>query len=1040
MLRFFLRVSLVWLLAAAAAAYNPPVDTAGPLTVRIMEPALGSYGAGGLAELSRPGVPVTINVSLENTGGTPLRGSLRLQVIDRWRVEPAGPVPFTVEAKGRVRLSFTVSFGEGTFTAHYPVHAFAEFEHQGRNLTAHPVLVLATRIPNPPRAASPVEWKPVPVPANGVVGLWRLPIRREWVKLEQQSLPGVVSRESYEATPSFDFSASGVGMNLGPRAPSMRERVVSATVEYPLSLPPGVPVRLRFANQGEAVYRVRVDGVPVFERAVAAGASQAGEADLSRFDGKTVTLQLEAEGSQRAAWIEPLLAAGTPPEPAAFPPTGGGRTLGTVRGYTVRLWPGRRGLLDSSVGFGQGRSQVMFRGLRVRVLDDWLEDWRSPAELLSAREESAAGRYRIRHRFRGWAGTFDLLGELWTEPGALRVKLWLENTPPSRPWFHVYLEEVTTGPWSERARRVYAGPGNVIENPQAFRLGFDGHNMATSYVGLEFPGGIAVLQALDVPPTRLDVDPEAGLYSLNAAHGQTMTLIPAATAWQAARAWRDMTPFTAAAGVPKLAGRFVFDIWGFNAGYAQAAKDLERAFRHGLADAVVIWHNWQRWGYDYRLPDLYPPNPQGGTLEDFRSLVEACRKHGVYFAPHDNYIDYYPDSEGFTYENIAFQRDGRPVRAWFNYGRGAQSYRARGDRTRPFVERNLRLIKEGFAPTAYFIDVWSSIAPYDFWTHEGRFVDRLVTRREWGENFAWIRDFLGAAPQISEAGHDQLTGWLDGAQCNHLRVDAKAAGFAWRIQCADAERIPWIDAVYHDKLILHGAGYQDRYAAGLDLKSHGMYSDDYIATEVLTGHPVMAHTAFSPGVVRKYWLLHDLMRGLAMRRIEDVAFVGGDLHRQHVRWDNGAEVWVNRGAEPWAAAGRTLPRYGHYARVPLQDGAVETAIELRNGAVVEWSQAPAAVFVNARSAGRPISFGALTTAGACRLTREGKTTVLTPLPESGAFEVHIRWSVLPWKGPLPSRIEAVDESGRTIRRVSLATANGEVSLTCEPGVFAYRLL
>lgn len=91
-------------------------------------------------------------------------------------------------------------------------------------------------------------------------------------------------------------------------------------------------------------------------------------------------------------------------------------------------------------------------------------------------------------------------------------------------------------------------------------------------------------------------------------------------------------------------------------------------------------------------------------------------------------------------------------------------------------------------------------------------------------------------------------------------------------------------------------------------------------------------------------------------------------------------------------------------------------------------------------AGRPISFGALTTAGACRLTREGKTTVLTPLPESGAFEVHIRWSVLPWKGPLPSRIEAVDESGRTIRRVSLATANGEVSLTCEPGVFAYRLL
>jgi len=1009
--------------------------------VRILEPALGSYGAGGLAELSRPDVPFTLNVSMENAGETPLRGKLRVQVIDRWRVDPASPVPFSVEARGRARLSFTVSFGEGTFTAHYPVHAFAEFEHQGKKLVAHPVLVLATRIPNPPRAPSPVEWKPVPVPANAAMGLWRLPVRREFVRIQEQSLPGVAARESYEATPNFDFNSSGITVNLGPRAPSMRETVVSAAVEYPLSLPPGGPLRLRFANQGAATYRVRVDGRPVFERRVSGGSPQNGEADLNQFSGKTVHLQLEAEGGARAAWSEPVLVTGNPPEPAAFPPSGSARTLGTVRGYQVRLWPGRRGLLDSAIGFTQGQSGLMFQGFRVRVLDDWLDDWRSATELVEAREETAAGRYRVRHRFRNWAGAFDLLGEIWIERDALRVKLWLENAPAPRPWFHIYLEEVTTGRWSERARRIYAGPGNVIQDPQAFRLNFDGHNMATSYVGLEFPGGIAVVQAVDVPPTRLEVDPEAHRYTLNAAHSQTMTLIPAATAWQAAKAWRDLVEVKASAGVAKLAGKFVFDIWGFRGGYGRAAKELQRAFRYGLTDAVVIWHNWQRWGYDYRLPDIYPPNPQGGTLEDFVSMVEVCRQHGVYFAPHDNYIDYYPDSEGFTYENIAFHRDGRPVRAWFNYGRGAQSYRARGDRTRPFVERNLRLIKEGFAPTAYFIDVWSSIAPYDYWTHDGQFMDRLATRREWGESFAWIRDFLGDnAPQISEAGHDQLIGRLDGAQANHLRVDAQATGFAWRIPCADAERIPWIDAVYHDRFILHGAGYQDRYAAGLDLKTHGMYSDDYISTEVLTGHPAMVNTAFSRDVVRKYWLLHDLMRGLALQRIEDVTFAGGDLHRQQVRWDNGAEVWVNRGKEPWSAGGRGLPQYGYYARVPVEGGAVEAAIESREGAVVEWSQSPTAIFVNARSAGRPVSFGAITTAGACRMARNGKAVVLTPLPGSARFEVRLKWSALPWKSALPAEAEAVDESGRVIRRINLTDAGGEVSLTCEPNVFSYRLL
>ena len=41
------------------------------------------------------------------------------------------------------------------------------------------------------------------------------------------------------------------------------------------------------------------------------------------------------------------------------------------------------------------------------------------------------------------------------------------------------------------------------------------------------------------------------------------------------------------------------------------------------------------------------------------------------------------------------RRDGRPVRAWFNRGRDAQSYRWRPDRVLPPLERNVRLIKDG---------------------------------------------------------------------------------------------------------------------------------------------------------------------------------------------------------------------------------------------------------------------------------------------------------------------------------------------------------
>jgi len=92
-----------------------------------------------------------------------------------------------------------------------------------------------------------------------------------------------------------------------------------------------------------------------------------------------------------------------------------------------------------------------------------------------------------------------------------------------------------------------------------------------------------------------------------------------------------------------------------------------------------------------------------------------------------------------------------------------------------------------------------------------------------------------------------------------------------------------------------------------------------------------------------------------------------------VRWDNGAEVWVNRGAGDWAVAEHTLPQYGFYGRFP----GGEVAIERIDGAVVEWSKSGAALYVNAREAGRVIRFpGGVTTDSAFR--REGDKS--TPLP------------------------------------------------------------
>ena len=194
-------------------------------------------------------------------------------------------------------------------------------------------------------------------------------------------------------------------------------------------------------------------------------------------------------------------------------------------------------------------------------------------------------------------------------------------------------------------------------------------------------------------PTVWKSIPDKRIYSLVTPHAQTLEFFPARNVFAAVKRVREQDTRQPSKGVAKLAGRFTFDLWSGR--YGDSARDLARAAEYGINDALVVWHSWQRWGYDYRLPDIYPPNPQFGTLEEFRELAAACKRNGTLFAPHDNYIDFYPDFEGFTYDSIVFRQNGTPYRAWFNYGREAQSYRARPDRLLPYVKRNVGLHQRG---------------------------------------------------------------------------------------------------------------------------------------------------------------------------------------------------------------------------------------------------------------------------------------------------------------------------------------------------------
>lgn len=964
--------------AAPAWAYLPPVDKVGPLTVMIEGPS----------EVADRSQPISIGVVLENSSDQLLSTAVRIGVIDQWVVEPATPVRLQLGPRAIHRQAFQVRIPERCYKAHYPIHAFVEFADQGTTRQAHPVLILQTTFSNPVPKTVAMAWKCTSVPAQGALALDQLAVRRMLVQVNGEAplwMPvGVLGNEP----------RSRADVGLGQMAFGNRNRSVlimhpawweghigTVALEYPLELPNTKPITLSFGNamspegQSDGVtFRVRVApfdasdawGKVVHERHVVAKNWEDATIDLSAFAGQRVRLQLEAHpgpqnntGWDRCFWADPLLTVGAPLAETPFPPTDDhaaqrlGETHSGGATFDWRIWPGQRGLLDAAIGIGQGDKQVFVQGFAVTVLGTRLDRPTSVWQLTRVAPEHDGNRLQWRHTFTGPDGTFDLLGSLVLEGEALRARFQIANAPPARPWFHVHLEDVAWGPWSQDVELLYAGVGNVLRKPDAFRLACDGHRLATSFVGYEFANGLALVEAVDTPPLHLDVQPADHHYSLHASDDQTRTLIASRNVWEAAKRWRAINGLKAASGVEKAAGRFVFDLWGGR--YQESAEQLSKAFRYGLTDSMVVWHNWQRWGYDYRLPEIYPPNPEYGSTEELRSLIDTCRSAGVLAAVHDNYIDYYPDAAGFSYDKtVAFAADGAPVRAWLNEGRGAQSYRYRSDCAEPILKDNLRLIREGLRPSAYFIDVWSSIRPYDYWTADGQYYSAVYSRDTWGKLFTWIRDFLGErAPQISESGTDVLIGSLDGAQTNHLRVSPPVPGgdswAVWDWKCADSERVPWFDAAHHDRFALHGAGYESRYTAGLDTRLHGIHSDDYITTEILTGHPAMVPRAFDRQVVRKYWLTHDLMRALALRTIEAVEFVEGDLHRQHVTWSGDGQVWVNRSTQDWTVGETVLPPFGFLARVPTPDGEVTAAIERRDGVIVESCQGPDQYFVNARS-------------------------------------------------------------------------------------------
>ncbi len=103
--------------------------------------------------------------------------------------------------------------------------------------------------------------------------------------------------------------------------------------------------------------------------------------------------------------------------------------------------------------------------------------------------------------------------------------------------------------------------------------------------------------------------------------------------------------------------------------FRQAADIIEDAKKLGMERGVFSYHGWINGGYDETHPDIWPPEPALGTVEELQQL---CRPEGPFTAClHDNYQDIYAQSSSFP-AGTCRMRDGEPLPGGF--WRGGQAY------------------------------------------------------------------------------------------------------------------------------------------------------------------------------------------------------------------------------------------------------------------------------------------------------------------------------------------------------------------------------
>jgi hypothetical protein len=484
---------LLVLLSGRAFAFNGHIVTQDPLKVTI----------GEIADVTEYDRPQQVMVALINSADVEIRVNLRMaDLVDEWYAVGKEQLNVTVSPGEEVKTTFRIAAGYGACSALYPVHIYADFQYEGRAVTAHAVQIFKANFEKVVTSSGePLDVPVNMVPDNGALPLWLLRTQRvAWSYYDKPLVYMPVGWQGASKESSANLSYGPISRGATKHAivmhPPWKPGGGTIFAEYSLQLPSVAPIKLVFANairdhsatepaSDGVTFRVWADSEKLFERHTDSKKWLNAEVDLSKFAGKRILLRLESHPGPKgdttcdsSFWGEPMVVAGELPESMTeterealrksakkLVMTGNGRgfVFNLEGQYRAAIIPSTQGPADAIIAIGNDERCVVLDGLKLEVL---------------GREISTLGRgggtWQLKDHVLTYRQLLQVEGQdvelktrIWSEKGGLRIKV----ICPKR------ITDFALGPADQRAPRVYYGHGYCIVEPEAFRASFGGHNL-----------------------------------------------------------------------------------------------------------------------------------------------------------------------------------------------------------------------------------------------------------------------------------------------------------------------------------------------------------------------------------------------------------------------------------------------------------------------------------------------------------------------------------------------------------------------------------